>query len=97
MAAVAGGLYSSYISFIDPNSFTINESIFLLAVIILGGLASLRGAVLGAVVLVILPELLRFVGFPPEIAGQMRQLVYGVLLVVLMLYRPQGFLGRFRF
>lgn len=97
MAAIAGGLYASYISFIDPHSFTINESIFLLSVVILGGLASLRGAVLGAITLVLLPELLRFVGFPPEISGQMRQLVYGLLLVILMIYRPRGFLGEYRF
>jgi branched-chain amino acid transport system permease protein len=97
MAAVAGTLFASYISFIDPHSFNVEESIFLLSVVILGGLASLRGAILGAVVLVLLPELLRFAGFPPEIAGQMRQLIYGLLLIVLMLYRPQGFLGKFRF
>jgi branched-chain amino acid transport system permease protein len=96
-AALAGGLYASYISFIDPYTFVVNESIFLLAVIILGGLANLRGAVLGAVSLIVLLELLRFVGFPPEIAGQMRQVAYGVILVLLMLYRPQGFLGEYRF
>jgi branched-chain amino acid transport system permease protein len=96
MAAVAGSLFASYISFIDPSTFTLDESIFLLAVIILGGLASLRGSVAGAAVLIILPELLRFVGFPAEIAAQMRQVVYGVILILLMLYRPQGLLGEYK-
>lgn len=96
MASFAGALFASYITFIDPSTFTLNESIFILAVIILGGLASNRGAVLGAVVLILLPEILRFVGFPTDIAAQMRQVVYGVLLIVLMLYRPQGLVGEYK-
>ena len=97
MAAIAGGLYASYITFIDPSTFTLNESIFILAIIILGGLASNNGSMVGALILVLLPEILRFVGFPSEIAAQMRQVAYGVILIVLMLCRPQGILGRFRF
>ena len=73
MAAVAGSLYAAYITYIDPSTFTVNESIFIIAIIILGGLASLRGSLLGAVFLVLLPELLRFVGFPDEVAAQMRR------------------------
>ncbi|MBI2617913.1 branched-chain amino acid ABC transporter permease [Candidatus Kaiserbacteria bacterium] len=96
MAAVAGSLFASYITFIDPSSFTLFESVFILSIIILGGLSNHRGALLGAVILILLPEILRFVGFPTDIAAQMRQVVYGLLLVVLMLYRPQGLLGRYR-
>ncbi|OHA40005.1 MAG: branched-chain amino acid ABC transporter permease [Candidatus Taylorbacteria bacterium RIFCSPLOWO2_02_FULL_48_16] len=96
MAAVAGSLFAAYITFIDPSTFTINESIFLLSVIILGGLASNRGAVIGAVVLILLPEALRFVGFPADIAAQTRQAVYGVMLILLMLYRPQGLVGEYK-
>lgn len=96
LAGLAGGLYASYITFIDPSTFTLNESIFILAIIILGGLANLRGSLLGALALVLLPELLRFVGFPTEIAAQMRQVVYGGLLVILMLYRPQGLVGEYK-
>ena len=96
LAAIAGALYASYITYIDPSSFTLNESIFVLAIIILGGLASSEGAILGAFLLIILPEALRFVGFPTDIAAQMRQVVYGLLLILLMLYHPQGILGKFR-
>lgn len=96
MAALAGGLFATYISFIDPSSFALNESIFILAIIILGGLANIRGSVLGALFLILLPEMLRFVGFPTEIAAQMRQVVYGLLLVILMLYRPQGLMGEYK-
>lgn len=97
LAAVAGSLFASYITFIDPSTFTLHESMFILAVIILGGLASLRGSIVGAVALILLPEILRFVGFPAEIAAQMRQVVYGLVLVLLMLYRPQGLLGEYKF
>ncbi|OHA16632.1 MAG: hypothetical protein A3C79_01455 [Candidatus Taylorbacteria bacterium RIFCSPHIGHO2_02_FULL_45_28] len=96
MASVAGALFASYITFIDPSTFTLNESIFLLAIVILGGLANNKGAVLGAVCLILLPEILRFVGFPSDVAAQMRQVVYGVILIVLMLYRPQGLVGEYR-
>lgn len=96
IASVAGSLFAAYITFIDPSTFTLNESIFLLSVIILGGLASNHGAIIGAVVLILLPELLRFVGFPSESAAQTRQALYGVLLILLMLYRPQGLIGEYR-
>ncbi len=96
MAAVAGSLFASYITFIDPSTFTLNESIFILAMIILGGLSNIRGAVLGALFLILLPEILRFVGFPTDIAAQMRQVVYGLLLILLMLYRPQGLMGEYK-
>ncbi len=96
MAAVAGSLFASYITFIDPSTFTLNESIFILAMIILGGLSNVRGAVIGSLFLVLLPEILRFVGFPTDIAAQMRQVVYGALLIGLMLYRPQGLMGEYK-
>jgi branched-chain amino acid transport system permease protein len=96
MASVAGSLFASYITFIDPSTFTLTESIFILAVIILGGLANNKGAVIGAICLILLPEILRFVGFPSDIAAQMRQVTYGVILILLMLYRPQGLVGEYR-
>ena len=96
MAAVAGSLFASYITFIDPSTFVLMESVFILAIIILGGLANLQGSILGALFLVLVPEILRFIGFPPDIAAQMRQLIYGVILIVLMLYRPQGLLGEYK-
>jgi branched-chain amino acid transport system permease protein len=96
IAAVAGSFYAAYITYIDPTTFNVFASIFVVAIIILGGLASLRGSILGAAFLVLLPEFLRFVGFPDEVAAQMRQAVYGLLLVLLMLYRPQGLVGEYK-
>jgi len=96
MAAVAGSLFASYITFIDPSTFDLMESIFILAIIILGGLSNNRGAILGAFLLILLPEILRFIGFPTDIAAQMRQVVYGLLLIFLMIYRPQGLVGEYK-
>ena len=80
----------------DKSAGPVIGTIIIILLIILGGLSSTRGAVLGAFLLVILPEALRFVGFPSDIAAQMRQMTYGLVLVLLMLYRPQGILGKFR-
>ena len=95
-AALAGSLFASYITYIDPASFMVPESIFIISIIILGGLGSNRGAVLGACILVVAVEALRFVGFPADVAAQMRQVAYGLILIALMLYRPQGILGQFK-
>lgn len=96
LAAIAGSLFASYLTFIDPSTFMLTESIFVLSIIILGGLGNLRGSLLGALILVVLPELLRFVGLPNEIAAQMRQVIYGLILILLMLYRPQGLIGEYK-
>ena len=97
MAAIAGALYAHYISFIDPTSFTVMESIFIISIVIIGGAGSLWGPVIGAIVLVMLPEVLRFVGMPSSIAANMRQILYGGLLVVFMMWRPQGLVGKYGF
>lgn len=94
-ASISGSLYASYISFIDPSSFTLNESIFLLTVIILGGLASTRGVIAGVVILTLLPEALRFIGLPNEIAAQTRVILYGLALIYLMYKRPIGLFGKY--
>ena len=97
MAAVAGVLYAHYIRFLDPTSFTVIESIFIISVVVIGCAGSQRGPVLGAVVLVTLPGLECFVGLPSEIAGNVRQILFGGLLVAFMMWRPRGFLSEYSF
>lgn len=97
LASIAGVVYATYITYIDPTSFTIMESIFIISIVIIGGSANLKGSIVGAIVLVALSELLRFIGLPNSIAANIRQILYGGLLVVFMLWRPQGFLGEYRF
>lgn len=90
LAAIAGSLYASVASFIDPFSFDIAESIFILAIVIIGGKGNVLGSILGAVVLIGLPELLKFLAVPSAIADPLRRMLYGVLLVVFMRFMPSG-------
>ncbi|OHE77156.1 MAG: branched-chain amino acid ABC transporter permease [Verrucomicrobia bacterium GWF2_62_7] len=97
LAAMAGSLYAHYITYIDPTSFTVMESILVISMVIIGGAGSLWGPLVGAVVLVTLPEALRFVGLPSSVAANLRQIIYGALLVVMMMVRPKGLVGRYGF
>lgn len=93
IAAIAGSLYAHYITFIDPTSFTILESIFMISIVIIGGTGRLMGSVIGAILLILIPEFLRFLGMPSTIAANMRQIIYGLLLVLFMMFRPKGIMG----
>lgn len=96
MATFAGALFACHLQFVDPTSFLTTETIFVITMVILGGLASHKGSFLGAIIMIMLPESLRFVGAPPEYAAQLRQILFGVALVALMIFRPQGILGKFK-
>jgi len=96
-AGIAGSLYAHYITFIDPSSFTVMESITILLMVIFGGMGSITGSIVGAATLVIFPELLRFIGMPSSIEAPVRQMIYGLLLIVLMIRRSQGLMGTYRF
>jgi len=85
-AGVAGGLYAHYQTNLAPKSFTFIRSIEIVVMVVLGGMGSLSGSVLAAVVLTLLPEVLRAV-------DQYRMVTYGLLLVVLMIARPSGIFG----
>ena len=93
-AGLAGSLYASYITFIDPSSFTLMQLIPIFCIVIIGGLASLKGTAIACVILVLLPEPLRFIGFPSSVVGSMRQIIYALLLLLILIYRPKGFYGQ---
>lgn len=97
MSALAGAVYAYYISYIDPTSFTAMESIFIISIVIIGGAGTVWGPISGAIALVSLPEILRLVGLPSSVAANIRQIAYGALLVVFMVWRPQGLLGDYSF
>ncbi|MBJ6800079.1 branched-chain amino acid ABC transporter permease [Geomonas propionica] len=86
MAGIGGGLYAHFLSYINPSDFGFLKSVDILAMVVLGGLGSVPGAVIGSSVLASAPEFLRFM-------SQYRMLVYGALLVFLMVFRPNGLLG----
>jgi branched-chain amino acid transport system permease protein len=93
-AGIAGSLYAHYITFIDPSSFTILQLIPVLCIVIIGGLASLKGTVIATIILILLPEPLRFIGFPSSVVGPARQIIYALLLLLILTYRPKGFFGK---
>ncbi|TAM04489.1 MAG: branched-chain amino acid ABC transporter permease [Pusillimonas sp.] len=94
LAAYAGSLYAHYTSYIDPHTFNISLSIMVLLMVMLGGAGTLIGPMVGAVVLTILPEALKFLPLPPGVAPALRQFTYGALLVAVVFFRPQGLLGK---
>ncbi|HSU73109.1 MAG TPA: branched-chain amino acid ABC transporter permease [Candidatus Binatia bacterium] len=94
MAGLAGAWYAHYISFIDPSIFSIPDLILLIAMVVVGGLASVRGAFIGTVIILLLPEPLRFIGFPPTLIGPAREMLFALVLLLILLFRPRGILGK---
>ena len=93
-AGMAGLVYASYVGYLHPTGFTLNESIFILTALFIGGIGRrVWGPVAGAAVVVILPEALRYAGLPNAVAANLRLIVFGLILILLMFYRPQGLLG----
>ena len=85
-AGIAGSYYAHFVKYISPDSFYIYESFILLAMLAFGGQGNLIGPVVGAAVLIIIPEIFRFL-------QEYRMLVYGGVLIIMMLVRRQGLLG----
>lgn len=85
-AGVAGGMYAHYIGILGAKNFDFNKSIDILVIVVLGGLGSFTGSAIGAIVLTILPEMLR--GF-----NDYRMFIYAVMLILMMMFRPSGLLG----
>ncbi len=89
-AGIAGGLYGPLVKFIDPMGFGLAQSSLYVMMIVLGGMATIPGAIIGAFVLTVLPEVLR--GFT-----EYRELVYGIALLVCLLFMPKGFYGLIKY
>jgi branched-chain amino acid transport system permease protein len=96
---IAGGIFSATQEFVSPESFSLFESIIVLAMVVLGGMGNIPGVILGAVLLTLLPEILRYTIEPLQMAlfgrvlldaETIRLLVFGIALVAIMLYRPAG-------
>jgi len=90
LAGVGGALYAHFLSYINPSDFGFLKSVDILSMVVLGGLGSIPGTVIGAAILTAAPEFLRFM-------AEYRMLVYGALLVCLMVFRPNGLLGGVNF
>lgn len=99
-AGLSGGLFAGFQGFVSPESFNLMESIMILCMIVLGGMGNVAGVILGALLLTILPEALRYLGPLQELLfgrvladpADLRMLIFGLALILLMLYRPAGLL-----
>jgi branched-chain amino acid transport system permease protein len=91
--ALAGSLLSFYLRFLDPTSFTFGFTMFVWAALFVGGSVSNMGAVVGPAILILFPEALRFIGLSGTYVAASQQALYGLLLVVLMIFRPRGLCG----
>lgn len=97
---LSGGLFASFQGFVSPESFNLMESIMILAMIVLGGMGNIAGVILGAILVTVIPEALRYTGELQRLLfGQvfidpadLRMLLFGVALVLMMLFRPAGLL-----
>ncbi len=96
LVAVGGSLYASYVLYLDPSAASLDASILMLSMVVVGGLGNFRGPLIGAAILLILPEALRLLDLPDAQAANIRLLFYGILLVLLMHFRPQGIAGEYR-
>jgi branched-chain amino acid transport system permease protein len=92
-AALAGSLGAFYFRFITTTSFTLTTMILLWAMVFVGGSCSLLGAIAGPAILVLFPEIFRFVGNTTWDIANIQEALYGLLLVLVMLFRPQGIAG----
>ena len=84
-----GVVFAAKTAFINPGSFTFLESAIILSIVVLGGMGSILGVILGALVLILLPEELRAF-------SQYRMLIFGAAMVLMMVFRPQGIISNVR-
>jgi len=89
-AGIAGGLYAHHIGVLAPDKFDFNYSVEILVMVVLGGMGSITGSILAAVVLTALPELLRSF-------SDYRMLLYSIILIGVMLFKPTGLLGQYEY
>jgi branched-chain amino acid transport system permease protein len=95
IAGIAGSLYATYTTYIDPTSFTLDESILILSIVLIGGSGRIIGPITGAIIYILLPELLKSMQLPETIAANMRMILFGLLLVAIVRFKPKGIFGKY--
>lgn len=95
VAALAGGVLAPYLTYIDPSTFSVDVSILVLSMVVIGGAGGVTGPTVGAAILIVTVELLRFLGLEAPLAADIREACYGLALVVVIMLRPSGLWGRY--
>jgi len=96
VAASSGALYATYFGFVGPDSFGVGKSILLVAAALLGGAGNVQRGALSACFVVVLPELLRFLQLPSQLAAEFRSMLFGLFLLLVLLARPGNALSQSR-
>lgn len=92
-AGLAGVVYGQYLMFISPGAFEVGTSVSIITMVVVGGMTSVVGALVGAGIIVLIPQLLQQLNLPESVAGPIEQVLFGLLLVLIMFTRPQGLLA----
>lgn len=97
LAAIAGATFAGYHGYIHPASFTLDVGVLIVVLVIVGGSGTVRGPLVGAFFVAVLPELLRFLPMTGARRADVQQILFGLLLVLAMRFRPQGLAGAYRY
>jgi branched-chain amino acid transport system permease protein len=93
IAGLAGGLYAHYFQFLTPEQFGIFSSATLLTMVVVGGAATVRGPVLGAILLTVLPEVIRFLDMPISVMAPLQGVLFTGLVILFLFVKPEGLFG----
>ena len=93
IAGIAGGLYAYYFQYISPDQFEVLQSAQVLTMVVLGGMGTVYGPVVGAALLLAIPQAITFLNLPPSIMAPMQGIIFTVLVLLFLFLRPAGIVG----
>lgn len=94
-SSLAGSLYAVLVTYVDASSFSIDESILILAICILGGSGTILGSITGAAFYILLPEALRFLSLPDAQAANLKMIIFALALILIVRFKPKGVFGKY--
>src|SRR6185436_9856950 len=94
LAGLAGALYAHYFQFLSPEQFGITQSALILTMVVVGGMGTTAGPVVGALLLTALPQAITFLNLPPSIMAPLQGMLYTGLVLLFLYLRPSGLLGK---
>jgi branched-chain amino acid transport system permease protein len=92
LAGMAGALLSGFMTYIDPTTFTLNESVFILSIVIIGSSERFSGPIVGTILMIAIPELLRFLDVPDSVAANARNIIQSVIVLLVLRFKPSNIL-----
>ena len=93
IAGIAGGLYAFYFQYVSPDQFEVLHSAAMLTMVVLGGMGTTMGPVVGAVVLIAIPQAITFLNLPPNVMAPMQGIIFTTLVMLFLFLRPAGLVG----